>query len=88
VIEPEIKLVFLCLFVLMVLADLAKGHAVLPADAADEHRADVRHDLVAVRPERGEIVRSTPVGATEVHVFMNERGSVIDAQALLCPPVT
>jgi Kef-type K+ transport system membrane component KefB len=31
VIEPEIKLVFLCLFVLMVLADLAKGHAVLPA---------------------------------------------------------
>jgi Kef-type K+ transport system membrane component KefB len=31
VIEPEIKLVFLCLFVLMVLADAAKGHAVLPA---------------------------------------------------------
>jgi Kef-type K+ transport system membrane component KefB len=31
VIEPEIKLVFLCLFVLMVLADRAKGHAVLPA---------------------------------------------------------
>jgi Kef-type K+ transport system membrane component KefB len=31
VIEPEIKLVFVCLFVLMVLADLAKGHAVLPA---------------------------------------------------------
>jgi Kef-type K+ transport system membrane component KefB len=31
VIEPEIKLVFACLFVLMVLADLAKGHAVLPA---------------------------------------------------------
>ena len=31
VIEPEIKLVFLCLFVLMVLADKAKGHAVLPA---------------------------------------------------------
>jgi Kef-type K+ transport system membrane component KefB len=31
VIEPEIKLVFLCLFVLIVLADLAKGHAVLPA---------------------------------------------------------
>jgi Kef-type K+ transport system membrane component KefB len=31
VIEPEIKLVFVCIFVLMVLADLAKGHAVLPA---------------------------------------------------------
>ena len=31
VIEPEIKLVFACLFLLMVLADLAKGHAVLPA---------------------------------------------------------
>jgi Kef-type K+ transport system membrane component KefB len=31
VIEPEIKLVFLCLFVLMVLADAANGHAVLPA---------------------------------------------------------
>jgi Kef-type K+ transport system membrane component KefB len=31
VIEPEIKLVFVCLFSLMVLADAAKGHAVLPA---------------------------------------------------------
>ena len=31
VIEPEIKLVFACLFVLMVLADAAQGHAVLPA---------------------------------------------------------
>jgi Kef-type K+ transport system membrane component KefB len=31
VIEPEIKLVFACLFLLMVLADAAKGHAVLPA---------------------------------------------------------
>jgi Kef-type K+ transport system membrane component KefB len=31
VIEPEIKLVFGCLFVLMVAADAAKGHAVLPA---------------------------------------------------------
>jgi len=30
VIEPEIKLVFLCLLVLMVLAELANGHAVLP----------------------------------------------------------
>ena len=30
-IEPEIKLVFVCLLVLMVLADLANGHAVLPA---------------------------------------------------------
>jgi Kef-type K+ transport system membrane component KefB len=31
VIEPEIKLVFVVLFALMVLADQAKGHAVLPA---------------------------------------------------------
>jgi Kef-type K+ transport system membrane component KefB len=31
VIEPEIKLVFVALFLLMVLADTAKGHAVLPA---------------------------------------------------------
>jgi Kef-type K+ transport system membrane component KefB len=31
VIEPEIKLVFLCLLVLMVLADKSNGHAVLPA---------------------------------------------------------
>jgi Kef-type K+ transport system membrane component KefB len=31
VIEPEIKLVFLVLFVLMVLADASNGHAVLPA---------------------------------------------------------
>jgi Kef-type K+ transport system membrane component KefB len=31
VIEPEIKLVFACLFVLMVLADASHGHAVLPA---------------------------------------------------------
>jgi Kef-type K+ transport system membrane component KefB len=31
VIEPEIKLVFVCLLVLMVLADASHGHAVLPA---------------------------------------------------------
>jgi Kef-type K+ transport system membrane component KefB len=31
VIEPEIKLVFVCLFVLMVFADASNGHAVLPA---------------------------------------------------------
>jgi Kef-type K+ transport system membrane component KefB len=31
VIEPEIKLVFACLFLLMVLAEAAKGQAVLPA---------------------------------------------------------
>jgi len=31
VIEPEIKLVFLCLLVLMVLADKSNGHAMLPA---------------------------------------------------------
>jgi Kef-type K+ transport system membrane component KefB len=33
VIEPEIKLVFVCLLVLMVLADESNGHAVLPAFA-------------------------------------------------------
>jgi Kef-type K+ transport system membrane component KefB len=31
VIEPEIKLIFACLLVLMVLGEAAKGHAVLPA---------------------------------------------------------
>ncbi len=31
VIAPEIKLIFLCLFVFLVLAEAAKGHAVLPA---------------------------------------------------------
>jgi Kef-type K+ transport system membrane component KefB len=31
VIEPEIKLIFVCLFVLMVVADASHGHAVLPA---------------------------------------------------------
>jgi Kef-type K+ transport system membrane component KefB len=31
VIEPEIKLIFVCLLVLMVLADASNGHAVLPA---------------------------------------------------------
>jgi Kef-type K+ transport system membrane component KefB len=31
VIEPEIKLVFVCLLALMVLAEASKGHAVLPA---------------------------------------------------------
>jgi Kef-type K+ transport system membrane component KefB len=31
VIEPEIKLVFVCLLALMVVADAAQGHAVLPA---------------------------------------------------------
>ena len=31
VIEPEIKLVFVCLFLLMVVADASNGHAVLPA---------------------------------------------------------
>jgi Kef-type K+ transport system membrane component KefB len=48
VIEPEIKLVFLALFVLMVLADASNGHAVLPAFVLglvmsrhyDEHREE------------------------------------------------
>ena len=30
VIEPEIKLVFACLLILMMLADASNGHAVLP----------------------------------------------------------
>jgi Kef-type K+ transport system membrane component KefB len=48
VIEPEIKLVFVCIFLLMVLADAAHGHAVLPAfllglalsNHFDEHREE------------------------------------------------
>jgi Kef-type K+ transport system membrane component KefB len=48
VIEPEIKLVFVALFVLMVLADASNGHAVLPAFILglmmsrhyDEHREE------------------------------------------------
>ncbi len=48
VIEPEIKLVFACLLLLMVLADASNGHAVLPAFVLglvmsrhyDEHREE------------------------------------------------
>jgi Kef-type K+ transport system membrane component KefB len=53
VIEPEIKLVFLCLFVLMVLADLAKGHAVLPAFVLglvmSQHYAENREEQQRLR---------------------------------------
>jgi Kef-type K+ transport system membrane component KefB len=53
VIEPEIKLVFVCLFVLMVLADLAKGHAVLPAFVLglvmSQHYADHREEQQRLR---------------------------------------
>ena len=53
VIEPEIKLVFACLFVLMVLADLANGHAVLPAFVLglvmSRHYAEHREEQKRVR---------------------------------------
>jgi Kef-type K+ transport system membrane component KefB len=53
VIEPEIKLVFVCLFLLMVLADLAEGHAVLPAFvlglAMSRHYAEHREEQKRLR---------------------------------------
>jgi Kef-type K+ transport system membrane component KefB len=53
VIEPEIKLVFLCLFVLMVLADASHGHAVLPAFvlglAMSNHFAEHRQEQERLR---------------------------------------
>ncbi|MDX6544351.1 MAG: hypothetical protein QOG02_125 [Gaiellales bacterium] len=48
-IEPEIKLVFACLLVLMVLADASNGHAVLPAFilglVMSKHYAEHREEL-------------------------------------------
>jgi Kef-type K+ transport system membrane component KefB len=53
VIEPEIKLVFVCLFLLMVLADAAHGHAVLPAFvlglAMSNHFAEHRQEQQRLR---------------------------------------
>jgi Kef-type K+ transport system membrane component KefB len=53
VIEPEIKLVFACLLALMVLADLAKGHAVLPAFVLglvmSQHYAEHREEQQRLR---------------------------------------
>ena len=53
VIEPEIKLVFVCLFLLMVLADAAQGHAVLPAFvlglAMSNHFAEHRQEQQRLR---------------------------------------
>jgi Kef-type K+ transport system membrane component KefB len=53
VIEPEIKLVFLALFVLMVLADASNGHAVLPAFVLglvmSRHYADHREEQQRLR---------------------------------------
>jgi Kef-type K+ transport system membrane component KefB len=53
VIEPEIKLVFVCLFALMVLADASKGHAVLPAFilglAMSRHYAKQRQEQERLR---------------------------------------
>ena len=53
VIEPEIRLVFACLFVLMVLADLANGHAVLPAFVLglvmSQHYAEHREEQQRLR---------------------------------------
>jgi len=53
VIEPEIKLVFVCLLLLMVLADAAHGHAVLPAFilglAMSRHFAEHREEQKRLR---------------------------------------
>ncbi len=53
VIEPEIKLVFACLLVLMVLADASNGHAVLPAFvlglAMSRHYAEHREEQKRLR---------------------------------------
>jgi Kef-type K+ transport system membrane component KefB len=53
VIEPEIKLVFACLLVLIVLANLAHGHAVLPAFvlglAMSRHFAEHREEQKRLR---------------------------------------
>ncbi len=53
VIEPEIKLVFVCLLVLMVLADASNGHAVLPAFvlglAMSRHFAEHREEQKRLR---------------------------------------
>jgi Kef-type K+ transport system membrane component KefB len=53
VIEPEIKLVFACLLALIVLADLANGHAVLPAFvlglAMSRHFAEHREEQKRLR---------------------------------------
>ena len=53
VIEPEIKLVFLCLLVLMVVADASNGHAVLPAFvlglAMSRHFAEHREEQKRLR---------------------------------------
>jgi Kef-type K+ transport system membrane component KefB len=53
VIEPEIKLVFLCLLVLMVLANASNGHAVLPAFvlglAMSRHYAEHREEQKRLR---------------------------------------
>jgi Kef-type K+ transport system membrane component KefB len=53
VIEPEIKLIFVCLFLLMVLADAAHGHAVLPAFvlglAMSNHFAEHRQEQQRLR---------------------------------------
>jgi len=53
VIEPEIKLVFVCLLLLMVVADLAHGHAVLPAFVLglvmSQHYAEHREEQQRLR---------------------------------------
>ena len=53
VIEPEIKLVFACLLLLMVLADLSNGHAVLPAFVLglvmSQHYAEHREEQKRLR---------------------------------------
>src|ERR1700675_2994063 len=53
VIEPEIKLVFACLLLLMVLADASNGHAVLPAFVLglvmSQHYAEHREEQKRLR---------------------------------------
>lgn len=53
VIEPEIKLVFACLLILMVLADASNGHAVLPAFVLglgmSQHYVDHREEQKRMR---------------------------------------
>ena len=56
----------------------------------DEETGDVvaSEEITVNGKLHNQIVRSTPDGATVVHVFMNKGGSVLDAAALVCPPVT
>jgi hypothetical protein len=41
-------------------------------------------DITVTGKLHNRIVRSTPAGAAQVNVYMNQRGSVIQAAAVLC----